>query len=234
MRQSGERFWRRFGVRLSMWLSVAGAVLVLAIGGVRAAEPRTLDWEELVPGGYTDEYVANANAVPPEVADHTGAPQDVPADAESADGWTADDSAAEDGRAADDGDSPQDLPDDLSFEEDPNLPNLQMAPQFLDYRVVDALNGQTVKIPGFVVPFDMSVSGDIEEFLLVPYFGACIHVPPPPPNQIIFVTLKEPRAIENIWDPFWVEGVLRTERYDNDLGSAAYTLAADKIAPYDY
>ena len=232
MWQPFGRFCNRFGV----WIGVAGIAWLLAVGGAQASDVRELDWEELVPGGYTDEYVENANAVPPEIADHSGASMDVPADAEvdadtdtdsaGADAWTKDSRPSVDNGAAS-----KTLPDDFSFEDDPTSP---MALQYQDYRVVDSLHGQTVRIPGFVVPFDLSIGGDLEEFLLVPYFGACIHVPPPPPNQIVFVKLSEARAIDNIWDPFWVEGVLHTERYDNDLGSAAYTLQAVKIEPYEY
>ncbi len=57
--------------------------------------------------------------------------------------------------------------------------------------VVRELDGQRVKIPGFVVPLESDEGGKMTEFFLVPYFGACIHVPPPPPNQIVYVTLEK-------------------------------------------
>ena len=56
--------------------------------------------------------------------------------------------------------------------------------------VLEELNGQFVKIPGFVVPLE-GTAELTTEFLLVPYFGACIHVPPPPSNQIVYVTFKD-------------------------------------------
>jgi hypothetical protein len=102
------------------------------------------------------------------------------------------------------------------------------------FNVVEDLNGKTVRLPGFVVPFDFSVGGKYSEFLLVPYFGACIHTPPPPPNQIVYVK-AEPRAeIVDIWVPVWVEGVLTTRRKDSDIGDSAYTLTLTKIEPYDF
>ena len=87
------------------------------------------------------------------------------------------------------------------------------------YNVVDELEGQQVKIPGFILPFEYVESGKISEFLLVPYFGACIHSPPPPPNQIVFVTAEKALDIGQMWDPIWVLGTLRTTRHYNDLGT---------------
>ena len=54
--------------------------------------------------------------------------------------------------------------------------------------IVEEYNGKQVKLPGFVVPLEYSDKGRVKEFLLVPYFGACIHYPPPPPNQISLET----------------------------------------------
>ena len=70
--------------------------------------------------------------------------------------------------------------------------------------VVEELDGEQVKIPGFIVPLEVAAGGEISEFLLVPYFGACIHYPPPPSNQIVFVKMEEPITVESQWVPFWV------------------------------
>lgn len=97
--------------------------------------------------------------------------------------------------------------------------------------VIEALNGQYVKIPGFVVPLE----GNDElttEFLLVPYFGACIHVPPPPSNQIVHVKFAQGVAIDNIYDPIWVVGTLSTKGWVGDMASVGYTLAGESIAPF--
>lgn len=100
--------------------------------------------------------------------------------------------------------------------------------------VVDELDGIQAKLPGFIVPLELAGEGKVKEFLLVPYFGACIHYPPPPPNQIVYVTLDEPAEIESLWAPIWATGELKTQFRGSDLGSAGYTMAAHKIEEYEY
>ncbi|MDA8621260.1 DUF3299 domain-containing protein [Psychrosphaera sp.] len=105
-------------------------------------------------------------------------------------------------------------------------------PQSINAPVVKELDGQTVKIPGFVVPLE----GDDElvtEFLLVPYFGACVHVPPPPSNQIIHVTFKEGAPASSMYDPIWVTGKIATETWSGELAQVGYTMKGISIAPYD-
>ena len=98
--------------------------------------------------------------------------------------------------------------------------------------VVNELNGQRVRLPGFVVPLDFEGT-EISEFLLVPYFGACIHVPPPPANQIVFVKTGDAYALKEMFDPVWVTGTLKTQAFRNDIGDAGYTMEATDIEPYD-
>ena len=100
--------------------------------------------------------------------------------------------------------------------------------------VVEELNGVVAKLPGFVVPLGIVGDGQVKDFLLVPYFGACIHYPPPPPNQIVYVKLDEPIDLESTWDPIWATGELKTEFQGSELGSAAYTMVAQKIEEYEY
>jgi hypothetical protein len=97
-----------------------------------------------------------------------------------------------------------------------------------------ALNGVAVKIPGFVVPLDVSADGMVKEFFLVPYFGACIHVPPPPPNQIVYVKLAKGVKINLLYDAQWITGRLRTESKNSRYGAAAYTLDGDKVERYTF
>lgn len=101
------------------------------------------------------------------------------------------------------------------------------------FNVVDELDGKVVRIPGFVLPFEYSASGKISEFLLVPYFGACIHTPPPPPNQMVYVTAEKPADLGQQWNAIWAIGVLRTQKHLNDLGDAAYTLEIQRWEQYD-
>ncbi len=100
--------------------------------------------------------------------------------------------------------------------------------------VVEELDGVVAKLPGFVVPLELSEEGKLKDFLLVPYFGACIHYPPPPPNQIVYVKLDKPVDLESPWDPIWATGELKTESYESDLAAAGYTMAGRAIEEYEY
>lgn len=99
--------------------------------------------------------------------------------------------------------------------------------------VVRSLDGVRVRLPGYVVPLDITDAGRVIEFLLVPYYGACIHVPPPPSNQIIHVTGQPGISTEDLWLPFWIEGPLRVEHASSELAEAGYRMRAEKIQPYD-
>jgi uncharacterized protein len=97
-----------------------------------------------------------------------------------------------------------------------------------------ALNMMRVKVPGYVVPLEYSKDGMMRQFFLVPYVGACIHVPPPPPNQIVFVELAEAMRLPSVYDAVWITGTLHTQVKNSQLGSAAYTLEATKVEKYDF
>jgi uncharacterized protein len=108
------------------------------------------------------------------------------------------------------------------------------AVQAQDFNVNKSLEGTTVRLPGFIVPLEAVKSGDVSEFLLVPYFGSCIHVPPPPPNQIVYVHTNKRSAIESIYDAYWITGKLHLQTKTTKLGATAYELSADKIEVYKY
>ncbi|MGF1543978.1 MAG: DUF3299 domain-containing protein [Parvularculaceae bacterium] len=110
---------------------------------------------------------------------------------------------------------------------------LDAMPQLGTFNVVEDLDGRKVRIPGFVLPFEYSASGEITEFLLVPYFGACIHTPPPPPNQVVYVTAEKPAPLGEQWGAIWAIGVLRAKSKLNDLGDAAYTLEFESWEQYE-
>lgn len=102
----------------------------------------------------------------------------------------------------------------------------------LDAPVVKALDGQSVSLPGFVVPLE----GDSElitEFLLVPYFGACIHVPPPPPNQLVHVIIKGGVPIDSLYDAIVVTGVIKTQTWSGEIAQVGYTMQAVGVAPFE-
>jgi len=101
------------------------------------------------------------------------------------------------------------------------------------------LNGAYVRMPGFALPLEYS-DKKITEFLLVPWVGACIHTPPPPPNQIIFVTVSEGFESMGQFAPVWVSGEIKVKPSTRDLylvdGSAGidtgYTLIASEVTAY--
>jgi hypothetical protein len=95
------------------------------------------------------------------------------------------------------------------------------------------LDGKQIKLPGFVVPLSIDRKQMVGEFLLVPYFGACIHVPPPPPNQIVYVALSTPIHLDRVYDPVWVTGRLTTQQALTGLAVASYSLAATKLEKYE-
>lgn len=109
---------------------------------------------------------------------------------------------------------------------------LTRAEQQGSFRTIPELDGQLVRLPGYIVPIDTNEKGELTEFFLVPYFGACIHVPPPPPNQIVLVRLKKPIPMTDIWEAYWVEGVLRIETQRNEIAASAYTMEARNVSLY--
>jgi hypothetical protein len=96
------------------------------------------------------------------------------------------------------------------------------------------LADMVVRLPGFIVPIGTPNDGLITEFFLVPYIGACIHVPPPPPNQMVYVKSESGIAADAIHDAYWVTGKMRIESRTTELGTAAYALAASKVERYEY
>ncbi len=96
-----------------------------------------------------------------------------------------------------------------------------------------ALDGKRIKIAGLVVPLELSEK-KLTEFLLVPYHGACIHVPPPPTNQTVLVkTGEEGTAIREQFEAVWVTGTIKIENIEGELAESGYTLYAEKVEPYE-
>jgi len=94
------------------------------------------------------------------------------------------------------------------------------------------MSGKNVRIPGFIVPLEFNDEQIITQFFLVPFFGACIHVPPPPPNQIIFVDHPKGFKLDALYEPFWISGRLKVSIVENDMGTAAYAIDMEKLEPY--
>lgn len=120
-------------------------------------------------------------------------------------------------------------------DDDPRVPQIMAELKaVMDAAPIEpSLDGRRVKLPGFVVPLEGD--GDkIREFLLVPYFGACIHVPPPPSNQVVYVKVPKADAkIRKAFDTVWVVGTLSAKPFSHELGEAGYQIEADQVLPYE-
>ncbi|MES2719024.1 MAG: DUF3299 domain-containing protein [Pseudomonadota bacterium] len=94
-----------------------------------------------------------------------------------------------------------------------------------------ALDGTRIRLPGYLVPLEEVAAGHTE-FLLVPYFGACIHTPPPPANQIVLVVPAKPAAGFRSMDTVWVSGLLKTTRNNSPMGASGYRLEGALVERY--
>jgi hypothetical protein len=99
--------------------------------------------------------------------------------------------------------------------------------------VVKELDDVQVKIAGYILPLDFEET-IVKEFLLVPYVGACIHVPPPPPNQIIYVTSEDGVEVTGMYTPVWATGTLKAHSVSRELADVGYTMTLDRTEPYEY
>ena len=113
---------------------------------------------------------------------------------------------------------------------DASLDRYQQA--LLSEDVQSELNGQHVRIAGYLVPLEFDSPEVITQAFVVPYFGACIHVPPPPPNQIILMNAPEGLKLEDLYNPYWVAGELKTTLHENDLANSAYEMKAIEVELY--
>lgn len=106
--------------------------------------------------------------------------------------------------------------------------------------VREDLDGETIRMPGYLLPLDIT-DGEVTEFLLVPWVGACIHTPPPPPNQIVYVQATTPWEVRSQWEPVFVEGQLVVGDVTKGLyfvdGSAdiniGYTMKETIVSPFE-
>jgi len=107
-------------------------------------------------------------------------------------------------------------------------------------KLVQNLDGKNVRIPGYVLPTELS-DGKVVEFLLVPYVGACVHTPPPPANQMVHVKVDEGFTSEGLFAPVWVTGQMTTAMSTQSLSlndgttevEAGYQIMASDVVPYE-
>jgi hypothetical protein len=100
-------------------------------------------------------------------------------------------------------------------------------------RVIENFDKKAVKIPGFMVPLISDEQQRVTEFFIVPYFGACLHMPPPPPNQMIYGKVTEGFELSQLTEPFWFEGVIHIETTNNLTGTSAYGMVLDNIYVFE-
>ena len=157
----------------------------------QSATPRTIDWVELIPLGYS--------------------PDDIMAKYQDRLDQFKDDDQQADGVY-------QQMLDEIN-----NAP------------LNSQIDNQLIKLPGFVAPL-VYQAGKISEFLFVPYFGACIHVPPPPINQIIWVKTATGQEIDEkqAYFPFWVSGKIRIQGQKTEIGEAGYRILDAITELYEY
>ncbi len=97
---------------------------------------------------------------------------------------------------------------------------------------LQALDGKVVRIAAFIVPLEDDMQQS-DEFLLVPYFGACVHTPPPPPNQMVYVKMRGSKTVKiGWWDPVLFEGVLHLKQVESVYGASYYEMEGISSKPY--
>ena len=118
--------------------------------------------------------------------------------------------------------------------EEAQLAYEQMQNELRAAPIVPELNGEFVRIPGYIVPLEFNFEkGTFDEFLLAPYFGACIHVPPPPSNQIVYVKASGPLKQKWLDDAVWVTGTMTTDSVNSEYGFAGYSMNDIQLEVYD-
>lgn len=91
-------------------------------------------------------------------------------------------------------------------------------------QVKTLVNNAPIKIPAFIVPLEFDDNQNVTQFFMVPFFGACLHLPPPPPNQTIFVDYPQGFKLESLYDAYWISGIIKTSLVENDTATAAYSM----------
>ena len=127
---------------------------------------------------------------------------------------------------------PEDGVPDEMWEDDIFLKKVEKAGLLINEKIVDKL----IRIGGFMVPldFDYGEKLTVNEFVLVPDAGMCIHVPPPPPNQMILIKLDKPERVRYMYQPILVEGIIRNTLPIKEIYNSIYEMKAIKITDIDF
>ncbi len=230
--------------RRSTWLAPVVLALALSPPATRAEDARELGWTDLVPASLLEvhreaaELSARVEALSPEqvaafrtVAIAQTARQRVDS------GLMAEDELSERERRAIAERPEERFPGVVALWEEVERTRTRLTER--SAAVEPALDGMRVRIPGYALPLDFEGT-EIREFLLVPYVGACIHTPPPPPNQIVFVTPDRPFESQGLFSPVWIEGEISASGGQHELyfvdGQApvdvGYSVQKATVEPY--
>ena len=220
---------KEIALSLGLTLALVGAAPVQG-----AEDPKQISWEELMP--QLDEIKNPFDDLKPEVLDRFGyvmrAREDLKMDLLKKDSDEYQDALA--------------IEREL-LEEGVDVKGLILAAEKMmaevDRRatvVNEDLDGKLVRMPGYALPLEQSEAG-ATELLLVPYVGACIHVPPPPANQIVYVKLAEPYKVTNLYQPIWITGTMATEASSRKLSlvdgvapiATGYRMDGFLVEPYE-
>ncbi len=202
------------------------ALTILCFAAATQAAPEnlarpsvTVEWTELLP----DEDLRLLESIPQ--VDHESLSDEQLAQDAPAEGLNSNTSAFEDQVAKAIADSKQEIEDKKSGRDWRDaLKSTKVRPEF---------NNKHIRIAGYIVPIEYDDNQVITEFFLVPYFGACIHVPPPPPNQLIYVKHPKGFTLPDLYTPFWVDGTVVIETQENELGLSAYSMRNVKLERYE-
>lgn len=120
----------------------------------------------------------------------------------------------------------------LALTLDPNRELSAYEKALTSSKVKAEYHDKNIRIPGFIVPLEFNDQQRVTEFFLVPFFGACMHLPPPPPNQIVYASMEQGVELYSLMDAFWVEGKMSTKAVTNETATAAYSITVDTVKPY--
>ena len=120
----------------------------------------------------------------------------------------------------------------LALELDPERELSAYEKALTSSKVKPEYHQKKIRMPGFIVPLEFNKEQRVTEFFLVPFFGACMHLPPPPPNQIVYGNMEQGVELYSLMDAFWIEGTLSTQSVTNETATAAYSMTVDNVTPY--
>lgn len=129
--------------------------------------------------------------------------------------------------------SEQDSVDSFSEKEFEDEQSRRFQEALQSTKVVADMDNQSIRVPGFIVPLEAEDENHVTEFFIVPYFGACLHLPPPPPNQIIYARSEKGVKLVRLNEPFWFTGTLKIDTLENAPGTSAYRLDGIEVKPYE-